>query len=150
MKKLLALFILTSCVTMLHAQPYGRCTSGSCGQSGAYQGQPYNQGQGYGNSGQQYGNGNPAMAPLQYGSQANNGQHGSPLHSDSRLAEQIQDSLRKDSSNKYSNVTVNANNGYVTLRGEVASQNDKTAAEQKVRGMQGVQNVNNQLTVKNS
>jgi hypothetical protein len=220
MKKLLALFIITSSVTLLHADPYGRCGNAGYGQPGTdmyYQNQgqvqQYRQGQThgyqqygnaglpydyqapqhYGNAGQQYGNpdsqsgqqyGNPGqqygnsqqygyqgqqygspqqygngngngngssyqgMAPLQYGNQDQK-QAGSPQHSDSRMAEQLQDALRSDPSNKFSNISVSVNEGYVTLKGSVANQNDKAALEQRVRGMPGVQNVNNQVTVKN-
>ena len=207
MKKLLALFIITSSVTLLHADSYGRCGSAGYGQPGTdmynqgqvqqyrqgqgyQQGQPYgnaglpydyqaqqygNAGQQYGNSGQQYGNsgqqygyqgqqyGSPqqygngngngngssyqGMAPLQYGNQDQK-QAGSLQHSDSRMAEQLQDALRSDPSNKFSNISVSVNEGYVTLKGSVANQNDKAALEQRVRGMPGVQNVNNQVTVK--
>ncbi len=193
MKKLLALFIITSSVTLLHADPYGRCASAGYGQPGPDmysqnqgqvqqyrqgQTQGYQQGQQYGNAGlpydyqapQQYGNagqqnGNPGqqygnagqqngngvshqgMTPLQYGSQEQK-QPGYPQHSDSRMAEQIQDTLRKDPSNKFSNISVNVNEGYVTLKGSVANQNDKAALEQRVREMPGVQNVNNQVTIK--
>jgi len=39
------------------------------------------------------------------------------------------------------------NNGNVTLTGTIPSQDDKNNLEQKVREMDGVQNVNNQVTV---
>ena len=235
MKKLLALFIITSSVTFLHAAPYGRCGSAGYGQPGSdvrgqyqgevqqyrqgpqgyqyeqqygnaglpydyqapqqygnqysnqygYQGQQYgnpgqqygnsqqygNPGQQYGNSqqygyqgqqygsstpssyqgsqygsSQQYGNGDNSMTPLRYGQDQK--QAGYPQHSDSRMAEQLQEALRNDPSNKYSNISVSVNEGYVTLKGSVANQNDKAALEQRVRGMPGVQNVNNQVTVK--
>ena len=124
--------------------------------SSSYQGQQYGvdssyQGQTYG---QQY-EGNASsqgqmQAPsAQYGSSYDQTQSGAPQQNDQKLAAQIQDSIRKDASNKYNNVNVSVNNGYVTLRGTVANQKDKSALEQKVRGMPGVQSINNQITVQN-
>jgi osmotically-inducible protein OsmY len=50
----------------------------------------------------------------------------------------------------FESVNVSANNGNVTLTGTVPTQDDKNSLEQKVRGMDGVQNVNNQVTVQHA
>lgn len=61
--------------------------------------------------------------------------------------QEVQDSLRGMFVTKYNNVNASVNNGYVTLQGTVASQEDKNDLEQKVRKMDGVRGVNNQVTV---
>lgn len=45
------------------------------------------------------------------------------------------------------NITVDVDNGIVTLRGKVRNQNEKFALDQKVKTIQGVRNVNNQIEV---
>ena len=133
-----------------YGSQYGSLYSGSSqyGAPSSQYGMPY----GASNS-SQYGMPYGAASSSQYGSQMrydgqDQKQAGASQHSDSRMAEQIQNDLRRD--NKFSNISVSANEGYVTLKGTVANQNDKNALEQRIRGMQGVQNVNNQVTVKNS
>jgi osmotically-inducible protein OsmY len=72
---------------------------------------------------------------------------GGSQNNDQRLTNQIQESLQSAFTSKYNNVNAYVNNGYVTLKGSVPTQEDKSALEQKVRNMEGVKGVNNQVTV---
>lgn len=147
MKKLLTIIALTASASMLNADyngsyGYGDSNYGGCsGNQG-----PYQQGQ-YG----QYGQNQGSSSPWQY-SQNQQGygygqSGGTAIQNDQQLTSKIQDSIRSAFSNKYNNVNVSVNNGNVTLTGTVASQDDKNNLEQKIRGMPGVQNVTNQVTV---
>lgn len=62
---------------------------------------------------------------------------------DADVAKKVRDEL-----SSYDNVSVQINNGEVTLRGTVDSQNDKDKIEKKLRSIRGVRNVNNQITVR--
>lgn len=50
-------------------------------------------------------------------------------------------------SSGYPNVSYDVNNGNITLRGTVESMNDKAKIEDKIRKLDGVRQVNNQITV---
>lgn len=73
----------------------------------------------------------------------------SQMSSDQKMTNLIQDAIRSSTSNKYKNVHVRVNNGYATLTGNVATQDDKNALEQKVAAMSGIQGVDNQVIVQN-
>ena len=126
MKKFLTLLILSSSATLLHANCSNNQNSYNQGYSnqGNYQ-QGYDQ--------EQYPQGQS--------------QNDSSQNSDQMLAKQIQDSLHGVFSNKYNNVNVSVNNGNVTLQGFVATQEDRTDLEQKVRAMNGVRGIDNQVIV---
>jgi osmotically-inducible protein OsmY len=175
MKKLCALFILTATASMLNAYSgnygygdgsYSGCNSGQStyqqgsyhpqgqygqyqspqGQYGQYQGQ-YQQDQsfqGYNQPG--YSQGQYSQNQQGYGY---NQSGGNATQNDQQLTSKIQDSLRSAFSSKYNNVNATVNNGNVTLTGTVASQDDRNSLEEKVRGITGVQNINNQVRVQN-
>jgi len=114
---------------------------------------PYQQGMQY-----QQGQQQPGMAPGQMQQcpqgqmQAQQGQQQPGMTSGQnqnpqQMGSKIQDSLHGTFSTKYNNVTASFNNGVVTLQGTVATQEDKNDLEQKVSKMDGVQSVNNQVTV---
>ena len=144
MKKLLTLFIITSSVSMLYAadnnnsgteiQRYNNGTNGD-----DTQGSPY-----------YYSQHQTQQKQYQY-KYSDNGsdQTITGSSSDQQLALKIKNTLQSDLSNKYNSVTVSANNGYVTLRGSVATQDDKEALEKKISNMDEVKGVNNQLIVQN-
>ena len=68
---------------------------------------------------------------------------------DQALARQITSSLQEDSSlaGAVPNITVEANNGKVTLKGSVSSQQQRSDIESKVRNITGVTQVVNNLEV---
>jgi osmotically-inducible protein OsmY len=68
---------------------------------------------------------------------------------DRALAQRVEDALRQDSTLVASvpNVQVYVNNGEVTLRGSVNSQEEKTNFAAKAQQVAGVTRVNNQLEV---
>jgi hypothetical protein len=68
-------------------------------------------------------------------------QQGSAITDDRSLERDIQNSIQNQ------NVKVSVNNGVVTLRGTVNSDDEKRTIEDKVSSMPGVQDVDNQLTV---
>ena len=68
---------------------------------------------------------------------------------DQALAQRVTSSLREDSSltGAAPNITVEANNGTVTLKGSVNSQQQRSDIESKVRSITGVTQVVNNLEV---
>ena len=68
---------------------------------------------------------------------------------DQAIAQRVRDSLREDTSlaTVVPNMTVQANNGTVTLNGSVNSQQQRSDIEAKVRGVTGVTQVINNLEV---
>lgn len=161
MKKTLAILVLTASA----AYCFGQCGGQAPYQQG-YQGNPQGQYQGQNYQGQNYqgqqGNsqgmsmqGSQDMQGQNYQGQQGNAQgmgtqgaqdmQGS--QTDMQMQKKIQDSLRSSFSSKYNNVNAMVNNGTVTLTGTVATQDDKMDLEKKVRTMDGVQGVNNQITV---
>jgi len=74
-------------------------------------------------------------------------QQGQYPNEEQNFAKQIQDALYSDHSQRFNNVTVFVVNGYVSLLGVVSTQEDKGALEQKVRNMDGVRAINDQVTV---
>jgi osmotically-inducible protein OsmY len=86
----------------------------------------------YGNSNSLWGDEDSATGSLQ-----NNMQ---------KLTSQLRDSLQKELS-KYSNVKVILENGKITLKGTVPSQQEKDAIDQKLRRIPGAQNIDNQITI---
>lgn len=72
-------------------------------------------------------------APQQYGG-----------NSDQALLSKVQSTL---SGSKYSNITANVKNGVVTLQGDVSTVEDKVSLGALIGGIDGVQSVNNQVTV---
>ena len=152
------------CPQQAQPQYQGQAYQGQAQQGQAYQnGQAYQgdrsmpassyQGQAY-----QRENGMPASSYQGQAYQRDNGapassyqgQPGAAQSNDQRLTADIQDSLRSRFSDKYNNVQVTVNNGNITLRGTVASEDDKADLEEKVRDMDGVRSVNNQVTIQNS
>jgi osmotically-inducible protein OsmY len=77
------------------------------------------------------------------------GSTSSPSAADQSLAQRVTSSLREDSSLAAvaPNITVQANNGTVTLHGSVSSQQQRSDIESKVRSMAGVTQVINNLEV---
>lgn len=133
MKKIFALMILTASASLLNANT--NTYSGENSQGCAVQPGLYQQGQ--------YGSNQGNIQNPGYGySQSANAPQG-----DQELTTKIRDSLHSIFSKKYDNVNVTVNSGIVTLTGAVASQDDKNALEEKVRGIPGVQSVNNQITI---
>jgi len=68
---------------------------------------------------------------------------------DEALKQRVTSSLREDTSLAavVPNITVNANNGTVTLQGSVNSQQQRTDIESKVRSIAGVTQVTNNLKI---
>lgn len=72
----------------------------------------------------------------------------SKVSADEQLARAIQDSLRRGwSSRTYEQIDVTVRNGEVTLKGTVQSWEEKNDIEKRVRSIDGVKKVNNQITV---
>ena len=71
---------------------------------------------------------------------------------DRQLAQRVSDTLRQDGtlSAAAQNVTVHANNGAITLRGSVSSEQEKNDLEAKARQVAGVTQVNNELEIRTS
>jgi osmotically-inducible protein OsmY len=69
--------------------------------------------------------------------------------SDQALAQRVTNTLREDSSlaSVVPNMTVQANNGTVTLKGSVNSQQQRSDIESKVRSVTGVTQVINNIEV---
>ncbi|UXY15129.1 BON domain-containing protein [Chitiniphilus purpureus] len=67
---------------------------------------------------------------------------------DAALTTKVKAALAADVSLKTLTVDVDSKSGHVTLTGEVDNEAQKTSAEQVTRGVQGVGNVTNNLTVK--
>lgn len=72
-----------------------------------------------------------------------------PSATDQALAQRIASSLREDSTlaETAPNITVEVNNGTVTLKGSVNSQQQRSDIESKVRNITGVTQVVNNLEV---
>lgn len=71
-----------------------------------------------------------------------------PSGSSNELVQRINTQLRSDSASAAQNVRVEAEpNGNVTLRGMVSSDQEKRSIENRVKGIQGVSRVNNELEV---
>ncbi len=120
-----------------YAQPNARSNLSNQPTSQSNQANPF--------SNQAYGDEPAGSASYGYGASAQQGaQSGQSIQQ--QLTSRIQDAVR-NLSDKYNNVNVSLNNGTVTLRGTVASQEDKSNLERLVRGLEGVLNVDNQVTV---
>lgn len=70
--------------------------------------------------------------------------------SDQELQKKVRDSLSSWFSNDYKNVSADVNNGNVTLRGSVNTNDDRKKIEDKIRKIDGVRQINNQITVAES
>lgn len=158
MKKIIALAVLASCTSLFacgdsyqgqYSQGYQGSSYAPQGYQGSYGSQGYEGS--YGSQGQ-YSQGYQGSYGSQgYGNTSNENMDNSMnMNSDQKMAAQIKDDLKSMFSNKYNNVNVSVRNGQVTLQGSVATQDDKNSLEQKVRGMNGVQNVINQVNVQQS
>jgi osmotically-inducible protein OsmY len=68
---------------------------------------------------------------------------------DRTLAQRVEDALRKNTTlaSAAQNVQVYANNGEITLRGSVSSEQEKTNMVSAAQQVAGVTRVNNQLEV---
>jgi hyperosmotically inducible protein len=64
------------------------------------------------------------------------------------LENRVLQGIREQTTVRTQNLRVSAQGGTVTLSGTVPSETDRAAAERAARDVQGVQNVNNQLTVR--
>lgn len=135
------------------------------GQYPGYQGQPmqgqYRQEYRQGPQGQQMQGARQEYNPG-YQGQQNQGQfrqeyrqdgqyegRGNMVNMDQKMTTDIQDSIRSAFSDKYNRVQVRVNNGNVTLDGTVPSMDDRTSLEQKVRKIEGVRGVVNNVQVQN-
>ena len=67
---------------------------------------------------------------------------------DDRIEESFKDSYTYRTQLKDADVSIDSENGVVTLKGDVENIDQKTLAEDTVRGLPGVTTVNNQLKVK--
>ncbi|HMM47557.1 MAG TPA: BON domain-containing protein [Thiobacillaceae bacterium] len=67
---------------------------------------------------------------------------------DSQITATIKSKYVADDTLKALDISVDTEHGTVTLTGEVQNDSAKTLAEQIARGVEGVVNVNNQLTVR--
>jgi len=68
---------------------------------------------------------------------------------DRALAQRVEETLRQDTgiASAAQNIQVHANNGQVTLKGSVGSQQEKMDLASKAQQVTGVAQVDNQLTV---
>ncbi len=74
---------------------------------------------------------------------------GEPSGSANDLSQRINTQLRSDTSSSAQNVRVESTaNGTITLRGIVSSEQEKRSIENRVKGIQGVSGVNNELEVR--
>lgn len=74
--------------------------------------------------------------------------YGEPKNgSDQEIEKKIKSNLSSWFSNEYQNVSYDVNNGYVVLRGSVNTLEDKKKVEDAVRKIDGVKQINNQITV---
>lgn len=121
-------------------------------------GGPYAQPSGYGNMGgmgrdqsSQYGPSGYGMGGQygsQYGQESYRGRGPSGYQrSDERIKEQVNDALEDDDRVDASDITVQLQNGEVTLSGTVKDRHQKRAAEDCVERVRGVKDVHNQLRV---
>lgn len=161
MKKTLSIIGL-GLVSVLSANQYydPSCPGGNCGYRGPGPGQGYYQDQPRQDQG--YYQDQPRQDMYQGGYRDNSryrdtpSQRDSDQKSDSRdsrnvpdqeISKNVQDLLEPGVFSKgYPNVKFNVNNGNVTLRGTVDTQDDKTKIEDNVRKVKGVRQVNNQIT----
>ena len=67
--------------------------------------------------------------------------------SDQDIQRKVHNALSSWFSNEYKNVSFDVNNGVVTLRGTVNTEEEKRKAEDSVRKIDGVRQVNNQINV---
>jgi hyperosmotically inducible protein len=81
------------------------------------------------------------------GSGGATGTAGRPV-SDSSIATAVRSRLGANSSLKALKIVVDTHDGIVTLRGQVNTLADKSAAQAEARAVSGVKGVNNQLTVR--
>lgn len=73
------------------------------------------------------------------------------MSSDRALTKKIQDAVNKDTqSDRFKNVSVEVMNSKVTLKGTVGSADDKTRVQDIVQRVDGVEDIDNQITVKAS
>jgi hypothetical protein len=135
-------------------QPGGEFAPGGCpGGNCPAQGQGYYQPpQGYRQYPQptQAQPGNPQQG-FNDGQQAANGQQQAATRppGDLNLEKKIRDNLKSGwFTEGYEQINVRVHDGVVTLRGFVASWDDKNALEEKVRSLEGVRNVNSQVFVR--
>lgn len=69
---------------------------------------------------------------------------------DYTLAQKVESELFRDPSIDKGKINVSAENGVVVLRGEAPNHGEITSIEQRVRGIDGVHNVNNMLHLPNT
>lgn len=143
MKKILALCVITSCASFLQAetsntnlqqkrtQTQAQQTPTQGGGYSSYESNPTNSTQNKTYPGQAYQNGTPP-------------QHTSSVINDQTLSSKIQNTL---SGTKYSNITAKVDKGVVTLQGVVSLPEDKVSLGALIGGIDGVQSVNNLVTV---
>lgn len=93
-------------------------------------------------------NANNGMNPPNSNSSYNN-QNSNGYNSDSRVTSRVNDALNNDNDlSQYSqNVNVDTTNGVVTLTGSVPSKDVSNSIERKVKSVDGVRKVNNQLMI---
>ena len=118
------------------------------GDQGGYQQQPYGQNQGYyQQQGQPYYQGQQGYS--QNGNyQGQEGYSDQNANSDQEILRKIHDNLSSSWFSKgYHDVSYDVSNGIVTLRGSVDTIDNKSKAEDSVRRIPGVRQVNNQITV---
>ncbi|HEY4832443.1 MAG TPA: BON domain-containing protein [Waddliaceae bacterium] len=143
MKKIVAIFILTSCASLLQADYSNGNAQGNNYPSQTQRMQNQSPGNGYSSSYE-----STQTKTMQSKSQnggASKTQNGS---SDQVLYAKIQNALSNSSyMGKYDNVTASVSNGNVTLQGSVNSQDDKNTLGAIVAGIDGVKSVTNQVTV---
>jgi osmotically-inducible protein OsmY len=90
--------------------------------------------------------GGSASAPASSG--ANGAAGKSQIASDGSLSTAVRSRFNANASLKTLKIGVDTHDGIVTLRGQVNTLADKSAAQAEARAVSGVKGVNNQLTVR--
>lgn len=81
------------------------------------------------------------------GTDPNAGMGGTGMTDDTTLQTNVQTAITNDPALSGQSITATVSAGTVTLTGTVTTQEQKTAAETAARGISGVTNVDNQITV---
>jgi osmotically-inducible protein OsmY len=139
MKKFFTLITLASVTSLSSVSADQNC--GSCNDGGGY----YQQDQRQGPRGGQSYDRNQRNNDNNYGSQGGDNQKSA---SDREINKKIQDTLNSGWFSKgFQNVSFDVNNGNVTLRGSVDTLENKNKVEASVKKIDGVKQVNNQITI---
>lgn len=135
MKKLFIFIALTSTSIACAYANY------SNGYNNQYQGNGYYQG-------------NPPQNQMHYQNQMyQNQQQNAPLTpeqqaiQDKEIQKKISSALTSWFSKEYQNISFDVNQGFVTLKGTVNTPNERNKAEEKIRTIAGIRQINNQITV---